>query len=88
MTCSAKNFLSGRAICVPKKGERMILKFATKRNRNGVRRFLGIDTEKRVYAKSSSHWLCREDFVEISGRDMDRIRADAEDNGYTETENI
>lgn len=66
----------------------MILKFATRRNRNGVRRFLGIDTEKRVYAKSPSHWLCREDFVEINGKDMDRICADAENDGYTEAENI
>lgn len=53
----------------------MILWFATKRNVNGHRKYLGIDTGKNEYAKpdSSRVFLLRTDFTEISATDMKRM---------------
>lgn len=62
----------------------MIIKFATKRDRNGNRYYLGIDTEKKVYALTSSHWYSREDFTEVTKGDRRKLIEAVKAEGYTE----
>lgn len=62
----------------------MIIKYSTKKDINGNRYFLGIDTDKKVFSRESAHWFCREDIIEISRKDRRRIVDELENNGYTE----
>lgn len=62
----------------------MIIKFATKRNSNGHRAYIALDTDRREYSTNPALWLCREDFAEISKRDLDRIRDKAKQDGFKE----
>lgn len=56
----------------------MILEFATKRNRNGLRKYLGINTETMTYSRERGHWYSREDIVEISLSDLRKLEAQCE----------
>lgn len=51
----------------------MILEFATKRDRNGNRYYLGIDTDRKVYSLERGHWYSREDIAEITKTDRRRL---------------
>lgn len=62
----------------------MLLEFATKRDRNGNRYYLGFDTDKKVFARERSHWYSREDITEISKTDRHKIIDQLETAGYTE----
>ena len=62
----------------------MILKFATKRDRNGNRYYLGIDTKKKVYALTPSHWYSREDFTEVTKGDRRKLIEAVKADGYKE----
>ena len=66
----------------------MVIKFATKRDRNGNRYYLGIDTEKKVYALTSSHWYSREDFTEVTKRDRRKLIEAVRADGYKEVDSI
>ena len=66
----------------------MILKFATKRNVNGNRKYLVFDTEAKQYARESSHWFCREDFVEVGVKDLRKLTETVRDEGYMEVDNM
>lgn len=66
----------------------MILKFATKRDRNGNRYYLGIDTKNKVYAVTSSHWYSREDFTEVTKKDRRKLIESVKAEGYTEIYSI
>jgi len=66
----------------------MIIKFATKRDRNGNRYYLGIDTEKKVYALTSSHWYSREDITEVTQRDRRKLIEAVRADGYKEVDSI
>ena len=63
----------------------MLLEFKTKRNTNGHRNYLRIDTEKKEYST-----FCRRivvDGAEIKAADMKSILAQAKADGYTENDN-
>lgn len=62
----------------------MILRFMTKRNTNGNRRYLAIDTEKKVF--TTLCWRMIPDGEEISATAYKNIRAACEHAGYKETE--
>lgn len=66
----------------------MILEFATKRDVNGNRYYLGIDTEKKSFSRERGHWYSREDITEISKADRRKIIEQLENAGFTETEKI
>lgn len=62
----------------------MILKFATKRNQNGNRVFLAIDTDSREYARQPRAWITKEDITEISNRDLHKILQSCIDSNWNE----
>lgn len=66
----------------------MIIKFTTKRDRNSNRYFLGFDTEKKIFARESSHWYGRDDIVEIGKNDMRELIEKLQADGYTEIDHI
>lgn len=63
----------------------MILKFATKRDINGNRYYLAIDTENKTFSRLPRHWFCREDFIEVTKTDKRRLIETLKKDGYTET---
>ena len=58
----------------------MILEFMTKRNANGHRAFLIIDTDKQVFATDVRVMI--PDYVEIKLRDMCEMRKRIENDGF------
>ena len=68
----------------------MTLKFATKRNINGNRTYLAIDTEAKVFSREPQSWYCREEtsdfFAEITLKDLRKLLAKVKAAGYTEIE--
>lgn len=66
----------------------MILKFATKRDVNGNRYFLGIDTGAECFALESYHWYSREDIIEISKKDRRALIEQLENNGFKRVDYI
>ena len=62
----------------------MILRFMTKRNTNGNRLYLAIDTEKKVFTTLCWHMI--PDGEEITTKAIRNIRNACEKAGYTETE--
>lgn len=64
------------------------LEFATKRDRNGNRYYLGIDTETKTFSRERSHWYSREDITEISKTDRRKMIDQLETAGYTEVNYI
>lgn len=67
----------------------MMIRFATKRDRNGNRYFLGLDTEKKIFSRESAHWYSREDLTaEVTRTQRRRIIEQLETEGYTEIEHI
>lgn len=62
----------------------MVLIFCTKRNANGYRKYLKVSTVCKTYTTEKDHWLCRDDFIEVSARDFKRTLAEFEaDPEYT-----
>ena len=66
----------------------MIIKLSTKRDINGNRYYLGFDTEKKVYARTSAHWYCKEDVLQITKTERRRMIEQLKDEGYTEIDRI
>lgn len=66
----------------------MVLEFATKRDQNGNRYYLGIDTEKKSFSRERGRWYSREDITEITKADRRKIIEQLEHAGFTETEKI
>lgn len=66
----------------------MKLELATKRDRNGNRYFLGIDTEAKTFSRERARWYSREDVAEISKRDRAALLEKLERAGYTETDHF
>ena len=60
----------------------MIIKFATKRDRNGNRYYLGIDTKKEVYAVTPLHWYSRDDITEVTQRERRKLIESVKADGY------
>ncbi len=51
----------------------MIIRYACKRNPNGYRSIVIVDHEKKIFSRTAAHWFCRDDFIEISKTDRDKI---------------
>ena len=66
----------------------MILEFATKRDINGNRYYLGIDTENKSFSRERGQWYNREDITEITKADRRKMIGQLENAGFTETERI
>ena len=66
----------------------MILEFATKRNPNGYRKYLGIDTDNKTFSRERGKWYSKEDVVTIGVRDRLKMIDILETKGYTEIERI
>lgn len=66
----------------------MFFEFATKRDINGNRYYLGVDTVKKVFSRERGHWYSREDIVEIGKNDRRKIIEQLEIDGYTEIDHF
>lgn len=64
----------------------MLLEFSTKRDRNGNRYYLGIDTEKKIFSRERGKWYGRDDVIEIGKRDRREIIDKLESDNFTEVE--
>ena len=64
----------------------MQLEFATKRDSNGNRYFLGIDTDKKTFSRDRARWYSRDDITEISKKDRAALIEKLERAGYAETD--
>lgn len=51
----------------------MIIRYACKRNPSGYRPVVIVDHEKKIYSRTAAHWFCRDDFIEISKTDRDKL---------------
>ena len=65
----------------------MTISFATKRNTNGNRAILIIDSDAKTYATSAARWYCNDDYIEVSRRDLIAQRNLAINAGYKQIEN-
>ena len=66
----------------------MIIEFSTKRDINGNRYYLGIDTEARTFSRERGKWYGRDDVIEIGKRDRRKLIDALEEAGFTETDYI
>lgn len=64
----------------------MILKFATKRDINGNRYGVEIDTGAKIYSRNFSSWHYDE-YITIGKRDRRKLIEELENAGFTETNN-
>lgn len=64
----------------------MLIEFKTKRDRNGHRRYLIINTEGKSYATQPTHMI--PDGIEISCTNYRAIRDQLNEQGYTQVEYI
>lgn len=64
----------------------MILRFATRRNANGYRKILIINHDKKIYSRTAAHWYSREDFIETTNTDRNKLIDFIEAAGYIETD--
>lgn len=58
----------------------MVIRFCTKRNVNGNRKYLIIDENNKTYNDTCVRWFYRPDFVEVSARDLKNIKDQAPKN--------
>ena len=61
----------------------MIITYKTKRDINGNRYYLTVDTEKRTYKKDYNLWP-RDNEIEITKKQRREIAAQLDNEGYTE----
>lgn len=66
----------------------MLLEFSTKRDRNGNRYYLGIDTENKTFSRERGKWYGRDDVIEIGKRDRREIINKLESDNFTEVEHF
>ena len=62
--------------------EGMILRFCTRRNTNGNRRYAIIDTANKQYSTESARRFHRDDFIEVSTADWRKIIIECVGYGY------
>lgn len=60
----------------------MILKFATRRDTNGNRYYLILDTEKKTFAETSGRFYHEGDYLQITQRERRAIKEKAKADGY------
>ena len=61
----------------------MVLWSGTKKNINGHRRYLGFSTELKQYTNQPSGRMTRTDFAGVKAKDLEAIRKELMDAGYT-----
>lgn len=66
----------------------MILEFATKRDRNGNRYYLGIDTDNKTFSRERGKWYSREDITEIGKNDRRKMIDQLTDAGFIEKDHF
>ena len=66
----------------------MIFEFATKRDINGNRYYLGFDPDKKIFSRERGKWYSREDITEIGKIDRRRMIDNLTAAGYTEVEHF
>ena len=64
----------------------MVFEYATRRDINGNRYYLGIDNEIFVFSRERGSWYGRDDIIEISKKDYRKLIAQLQRAGYTEIE--
>lgn len=64
----------------------MVFEYATRRDINGNRYYLGIDNETFIFSRERGSWYGRADIIEISKRDYHKILEQLQRAGYTEIE--
>ena len=64
----------------------MIYEYATRRDKNGNRYYLGIDNETFIFSRERGAWYTRDDVIEISKKDYHKLIEQLRRAGYTETE--
>ena len=47
----------------------MLISYATKKNKYGVRKVLIIDYDKKIFSVSASRWYSPDDYIEIGATD-------------------
>ena len=62
----------------------MLLEFSTKRDRNGNRYYLGIDTESKTFSRERGKRYGRDDVIEIGKRDRRKLIDELEADNFTE----
>lgn len=62
----------------------MKMEFATKRDINGNRYYLGFDTDAKTFSRERGKWYSREDITEIGKQDRKKLIEQLENEGYTE----
>ena len=66
----------------------MILKFATKRDTNGNRLFLGFDNVKCIYALESASWYSVEDVTIVTRKERQKLIEACEKEGFKRVDTI
>ena len=64
----------------------MIFEYATRRDKNGNRYYLGIDNETFIFSRERGAWYTRADIIEISKKDYHKLIEQLQRAGYTEIE--
>ena len=66
----------------------MIIKFSTKRDRNGNRYYLILDTDKKQYSKTASGFYHKDDYIEVTKREKHSLEIRALADDYKEVDSI
>ena len=66
----------------------MILNFSTKRDINGNRYYLAIDTDKKVFSRFCSTWYSKADVITITQAERRKLISDLEISLFVEINNI
>ena len=65
-----------------------IMEFATKRDINGNRYYLGVNPDNKTFSRERSRWYSREDITEIGKRDRRVLIDRLEKAGYVEIDRM
>lgn len=67
----------------------MLLRYATKRNASGNRKYLAMDTERKVFSRESLHWYSKEDLTaELTNAQRRNLIDELEKAGFSEVERL
>lgn len=66
----------------------MVFEFSTRRDVNGNRYYLGIDSDNFIFSRERGKWYGRDDIIEISKKDRRKLIEQLECAGYTEIEHF
>lgn len=66
----------------------MIIKFTTRRDANGNRYYLILDTERKQFSETASGFYHKDDYMQITRRERRAIKEKARADGYKEVDSI